>query len=367
MVKYNPNLVILSEDENQNITIKKKHGCVFLITGKKGSGKTYLSGIISDQFENVIYLDPVVGGAFKQTISEICGVNGWKVWRVSDDHKKDVLKLNISECGRKVVESIFYKIPKRTELKQKNALTNFFKQPKELKNWKSFEVMCQDNKLDMYLPEFEKLFSKKDEGVSIKDLQHGKHIIEMQNIDPQTLTMGIFFNMLIEQRGLDKKIDYFGKDFLLMCVDEGQEYARMGTSLGNSLSKAGEQYRKFGIGLMVSGSNYSGINSGFHPGLRRQKDYLCIFKTEGNIVPYKKDGIDIIEDDWVELREYWFFLYNSFEMAMSRHPIKASKFYLQRREQVRLSNRVKSERVVVKHNVSNNDYLVQLNSKSFLS
>lgn len=316
-------------NEKQGIPVRTKSGFLSIYTGKKGSGKTYACGITCTQFKNVIAFDPSPDIAFRKTLDEIGVEPEWNFWKLENKKGKNTLKFNICDCGKRVVEAIFYKIPSTDKgRKQKAAFEKYFSQNRDKKDWASFKQLCEDYKIEHYLTDFEKIFDKKDKGMDIQEIQTGKHSIWIGGIDIQTLSLGIFFSMLIENRGSDINLDYFGQDFLLVYVDEAQHYAKFGTSLGNSIANAAEQYRKLGIGLIVSGSAFKSANAGIHPSIRHQKDYAFIFKTEGSVKQYKDEGMDLIDDDWNELKEYECFCFDSRRDNADFFKVKFDNYFL---------------------------------------
>jgi len=317
-------------NEKHSYEVRPKDGFVMLVTGKKGSGKTYMCAGVCDQFVNMIAFDPTPDKSFIPTLEKIGVGNDWVSWDW-DSTEKNCLKFNICDCGRTVVSAIFSNTLSNVERKQSMLLEQYFKQPKEHKNWESFVDMCNQNKLAHYIPEFAKVFSKKDKGVSIEDIQRGKHVISIYGLDYQSLSLGILFSMIADNRGYRNAsglLDPFGKDFLVCYIDEAQDYARINTSLGNAFAVASKQWRKLGIGLIASGSIFKSQKAGFHPDLRRQKDLLCIFRTEGSLAQYKDEGYPMIADDWGDLPQYFCYVFDSRRDIMDFYKTCFDSFFL---------------------------------------
>lgn len=283
-----------------------------VIVGDAGTGKSYAMGVVATQFKNVIMLDPTAGGAFKKTLGELGVLDEWRVFRFDLKSKaNDVLRFNIQTLGERVVNAVFYKtIKSPKERIQRNAFAKWLRNtPKEEKTWKNFKQMMKDNQLEGYLSDFELIFDKKDEGKDLEFVNNGKIVVEIENISYQSLAQGIFLSMLIDWRSKNR-LDFFGKDFIVVGIDEGQDYAKMNTSLGNGMAEASLQARKFGIGLIISGSNFKGATTGFHPVLRQKGNQFSVFEARGSTKAFWNQGLDLMMDDWDLLGKYDFFHFN---------------------------------------------------------
>lgn len=323
----------VSFNKKQGFSFDPKDGIRAIICGEPGSGKSYALAVILNQFKNVLMFDPSPNiDFFGKTLDEIGVQEEWICYRLDPKSKaKNVLKLNICDCGEEVANAIFYKtIKNANERNKRNAMQKFFRLPRDRKNWSDFKHMMIENDLDGYLEDFGWVFSKQDDGKSIEDLQVGKIVIGIEGINSQSMALGIFLAVLSESRtGLKKRgeIDELGEDFLVLSLDEGQSYAMLNTSLGNSMAKNNAVLRKCGIGQVVAGSFWSGKEIGFHPVLRKNRNYTFIFNSPASEKGYMGDAIDVRSYDFDGLEKYHFFFWND-EEKLPRRTVFCDTFFL---------------------------------------
>lgn len=310
-------------NKNKGMKIDAKTGFRTIITGDSGAGKSYTLSIISDQFKNVIVFDPQQGARFRtETLNERGIEKYWKNYVLSSDpeaKKGNLLKFNIADAGIGVFNRIFQKKTFSSVLKEKKIkkIMPFFRMPSVAKEFRIFRKMLEDEGLTEYLQDFETVFDVNDRGVSIYDIQEGRIVIELDGISDQSLSLGIIVSMIIESR-IEKRYTGSEQGYLVIVVDEAQDYTRRFTALGTAIAELATQARKFQIGYVLAGSVYKETDRGINLTARKQATHTLIFSSLKSIKQLNSEGYNFVKDDFVKglgKHEFYFFDHARQEMG----------------------------------------------------
>lgn len=279
-------------------------GIRWIIVGDAGSGKSYLLGVVLNQLKNVFMFDPT--GKFRDTVDEMDSVDKWQFYELSPKNKPNNFKINVNELHPRILDSLFPRSEDtEKKRKQRQAIEEFLQSP--VRTYDAWEKMCEENKLDALYTDMRWILSENDSAPHIIDMIRGKKSIVCEEISIRNPSIGVFLQSLIGARSKMPKSYLLNPDnFVLVALDEAQDYCRYQTPVGNAFATLNLQARKYGIGEVLVGSAYDNL----HPDVRAKSNMKYIFSSPGLTNSYKREGINIIQDDWLKLEKYECFIFS---------------------------------------------------------
>jgi hypothetical protein len=288
------------------IEINVEDGLRWLIVGDPGSGKSYLSGIVFNQFKNCLFFDPT--DKFRDTIREMDCENKWEFLQLNPKNKKENLKINVRDLmpSKELSDTLFPRAEDTDKKrKQRQAVENFLSMPD--KTFDDWEKTCEENKLDALYSDLRWIFSENDSAPSLLETTRGKKCVVCDEVSIRNPSIGVFLQAVISsRRRLSKQFNMNPENFWLCGLDEAQDFCKYQTPVGNSFATLGLQARKYGVGSALIGAAYDNL----HPDVRAKSSMKFIFSSPGLTKSYKSEGVDIIQDDWQKLDKYECFLYS---------------------------------------------------------
>lgn len=301
-ISYEKNCIYLSAGTVIEIVVVD--GVRWIIVGDPGSGKSYCMGIILNQFKNNWMFDPT--GKFKDTIEEQDMRDKWTFWELHPKSRQG-FRINVSDFHPRVLDSIFPRAEDtEKKRKQRQAIETFCASTE--KTYDRWERLCDENKMDTIFSDMRWILSEDDSARPILDLAKGKNLIDCEGISVRNPSVGVALQCLLGARSTMPKVYLLDADnFICISLDEAQDYAKGQTPSGNALASLSLQARKYGIGEILAGSAYDSI----HPDCRAKSNMKLVFSSPGITDKYRREGIDLIQDDWQKLDEHECFLYSS--------------------------------------------------------
>lgn len=334
--------------EIKPLIIKASLGFRGLVLGTSGGGKTCLLANFYNQYPCGLLID-LNNSFIEKTIKEDFKVLGiekerFKVWDfgkkyVGERKSYGVLhfKMNACDLGKNVKEIFGLK----KDFKKAMVFDAFFNLPKQQRTYVNLKKLFSQAKENSFFYNFEWLFSKTDDGLSLNELMKDRNVLHCFGQTSNSLGLAILLVSLVDfRRGL------FGtNDFFLLAVDEAQSLAKQNSFVGNAVAYAINTGRKFGIhsiclapekGVLVSAAkdNWS---------------HLFVCKTVGKPDDLRKRfGIDAdnlaLLDDLSDLPDYGVILfvngkrgyegfvpYNYFVDLLNKHAFEREEFVLEKR------------------------------------
>ena len=279
-------------------------GIRWVIVGDAGSGKSYLLGVVLNQLKNVFMFDPT--GKFNDTVEEMDTLDKWQFFELNPKNRENNFKMNVADLHSRILNSLFPRSEDtEKKRKQRQAIEEFIARPN--KNYDDWETMCEENKLDALYTDMRWILSENDSAPRLIDMCNGKKSIVCEEISIRNPSIGVFLQSLIGARSKMKKSYRLNpNNFVLVALDEAQDYCRYQTPVGNAFAELGLQARKYGIGEVLVGSAYDNL----HPDVRAKSNMKYIFSSPGLTNSYKREGINIIQDDWQKLDKYECFMFS---------------------------------------------------------
>jgi hypothetical protein len=288
-----------------SIEIDIVDGARWIIVGDAGSGKSFCLGVMCNQFKNVWSFDPT--GKFRDTIEEQGYDDKWEFLSLTPKKSKHAFKMNVRDLSDRILDSLFPRA-EDTEKKrmQRQAIENFVKQPNN--TYADWEKLCEESKLSTVFNDLRWVLSEDDSAPSLLELSKGRKCIDCEGISVRNPCIGVVLQSLIGARSkMSKSYRLNADNFIMVTLDEAQDYARYQTPSGEAFKHVNLQARKYGIGQILVGSAYDSI----HPDCRAKSNMKFIFSSPGITDKYKREGIDIIQDDWAKLSKYECFIYSN--------------------------------------------------------
>lgn len=297
------NSIYLNEDVVLEVDIV--NGIRWTIFGDPSSGKSYFLGVVLTQFKNNWMFDPT--GKFSDTLEEQGVSEKWVQLELKKAQTKDSFKINVSDLHLRVLDSIFPKTEDTNKKRyQRQAIETFISRKQE-KTYSDWVQWCKEYDLDFIKKDLDLIFSRDDSAPPILELAKGRKMINCEGMSVRNPAIGVAIQSLIGARSkLSKREVMKPENFIIISLDEAQDYARFQTPSGEAISQVGLQARKFGMGQITAGSAYNKI----HPDIRAKSNLKFIFSSPGMTQKYKNEGIDIISSDWDKLEHNECFLYS---------------------------------------------------------
>lgn len=300
---YDKDAIYFNEDTVFHIDIVD--GVRYIMVGDPGSGKSYALAVILNQLNNAQMFDPT--GKFGAILKEQGTRGDWEFYSLQDAAKKRAFKMNVEDLHPRIINSIFPKVeptPKKTF--QRQALEEFIL--KGNKTYSELEALCDGIGLMHIFKDISKILHPSDNAPKMESLLYGKKVIYCEGLSTKNAAIGVYLQSLIGfKSSMSLKQAQEKKNFVVTALDEGQDFCKYETPLGNAFSEESLQGRKFGIGNIVAGSAYNKI----HPDVRAKSNLKFVFRSPGMTNRYKSEGINIIKDDWEKLEDYHCFLFSS--------------------------------------------------------
>jgi len=329
--KLPANTIILSP--NTQIKINTIDGVRWINVGDAGSGKSWKNGIECSQFKNVVFWDPTK--KFYQNIikqaNEIKQLYGdeeaqkyrqaWKLYQLTpeeiltknyydtDEGKIEIkpFKMNVNDLNSRCLDAIFWRVEKnQKEIIRRQLLHEFLmRKHKTYKDWKQ---LCEEVKgLDAIFNDLEWILSHDDSAPSLESIVHGKSIVDISDISTNNCCVGAFMQSLFGLRK-DLSDDYLfdPNHFVIMALDEAQDYCINNNPFGVAFADINKQARKFGIGEILTGSAYNKL----HIDVRTKSNMQFVFKSKGMTNKYRNNNLDIMPEEWDNLQEHACFVFD---------------------------------------------------------
>ena len=299
------NCVYLNKDTI--IELDSVDGARWMVIGDAGSGKTYQSSIVLNQFKNVFFFDPT--SRFRDTLTEQGLEDKWVYKFLSPKKKKRAFKINVQDLGKGdgIIHILFPRSEDSDKKRlQRQAVEEFL--DRKTKTYEDWEEMCDKKKLNNIFTDLRWILSEDDSAPDILEMAVGRTVIDISEMSVRNPSLGVFLQSLISaRRRLKKKQCLNPSNFVVVALDEAQDYCRQFTPVGEAFATLNLQARKYGLGELLIGSAYDN----FHPDVRSKSNMKFVFLSPGITNQYRREGVDINMDDWDKLRKNECFIFSS--------------------------------------------------------
>lgn len=255
--KVAENTVYLSKDTK--VYWDKEQTLRVGIFGESGFGKSWTGGVIAGQFKNNLIFDPNGSVGFEKTLRKQGQFSFWEKFEISSDGEKTI-KVNINELDPNALKTMTYG---KGDLNIRRALSGFASLAKTnpKKNFHEFEKKLKNARLDYLLDELKIVFDEKDNGMPVEEIVKGNKLIDISQYNPQNSAIGALIEIIFSF-----KLKHPGTSFLI-GIDDAQDSALSNTAVGRAFANIATKGRKYGISVMVIGTNQGKLDRGLKQGL----------------------------------------------------------------------------------------------------
>jgi len=311
--------------KNASTKINTVDGVRWINVGDAGSGKSWKNSIELAQFKNVLFWDPT--RKFYQTVLQQADIiehtfnniqeadkfrNRWKRYVLTpnqeSDNEDEPFKMNVNDMNSRCLDSIFWKMEESDRsTKRRQALHSFLM--RKHKNYDDWVELCENVKgLTSTFNDLEWILSHDDNAPNLEETVHGASIIDISDISTNNCCVGVFMQSLFGSRkNLPDDYLFDPNHFVIMALDEAQDYCTNNSPFGVAFSDINKQARKFGIGEILTGSAYNSLQID----VRTKSNMQFIFKSKGMTNKYRNSNLDIMPDEWDLLPKWGCFIFNS--------------------------------------------------------
>jgi hypothetical protein len=274
-------------------------GIRWLVPGNAGSGKTWLMGIVLDQFPNSQMIDPT--GKFINTLEKQGTYLRWQVFQLAKKRtSKPLLKMNTNDLHIRCLNTIFPKTNSTPKQQMQSQIFEEFLQRKE-KTYAELKELCKQHQLMHILNDLDYILHPHDNAPSIRELIYGKKVIDVEGISINQRCVGVYLQSILGFKSdMGENWSQKPENFTMLGFDEAQAYCRYNTPLGNTNADIIGQARKYGLGSLTGGAGYNTI----HIDIRTKWNKIFVFNSPGLTKHYTREGINIISDDWERMGKY---------------------------------------------------------------
>jgi hypothetical protein len=311
--------------KNASVRINTVDGVRWINVGDAGSGKSWKNAIECSQFKNVLFWDPT--RKFYQTILMQAEIieneygskidadkyrNKWKQFILTPEQEPNAngmvpFKMNVNDLNTRCLETIFWKMEESDKAtKRRQALHEFLmRKHKTYQDWKQ---LCEEVKgLASTFKDLDWILSHDDSAPDLEEIVHGASIIDISDISTNNCCVGVFMQCLFGARKeLPDSYLFDPEHFVIMALDEAQDYCTNNSPFGVAFSDVNKQARKFGIGEILTGSAYNTLQID----VRTKANMQFIFKSKGMTNKYRGSNLDIMPEEWDLLTKWGCFIFS---------------------------------------------------------
>ena len=293
-------------NEHVKIPIDPQDGFRCIDVGDAGSGKSFLLGVIANQFKNLTLFDTTA--KFIENLKKMSCENDWEYYSFTKNDNSNSFKINVSDFGEKIIDSIFPRVEdSNTKRAQRQAVEEFIRQNKRVKKtYSDWCLLCEENKMDYIKRDMDWILSPTDSAPPILFWGQGKKVIECEGLSVKNPSIGVFLYSFIDARGKHSESWCLKpENFVLFALEEAQKYCLQDTPLGNAFAEVSSFARKFGAGSILVAAGYDQM----HTGIRANWNFCFVFNSKGLTKKYRKEGIALNFDVFIELEKHKYHCY----------------------------------------------------------
>lgn len=313
-------------NKNTSVKINTVDGVRWINVGDAGSGKSWKNCIELSQFKNVMFWDPTK--KFYNTICQQADIiekvygNVEEAKKFKDKWRRYVLtpnqtagrdgiqpfKMNVQDMNSRCLETIFWRMEDSDKsTKRRQALHEFLM--RKQKNYADWKELCKTTKgLTATFNDLNWILSHDDSAPDLETIVHGASLIDISDISTNNCCVGVFMQCLFGARkNFPDEYNYDPNNFIIMALDEAQDYCTNNSPFGVAFSDVNKQARKFGIGEILTGSAYNTLQID----VRTKSNMQFIFQSKGMTNKYRSSNLDILSEEWNLLPKYGCFVFSS--------------------------------------------------------
>ncbi len=245
--------ISVNYEEGIEFNVENENGTQIINVGQTGCGKTYNAFIIANQFPAGLFFDPQ--GRAKQKLQEQKIRKEWQVYSIGKRKGYKEFSINVADIDSRFANNFYVKMTPRIK-KQRIFLKKFFSQPKQKKNYSTFQKQCE-KKFPEIWSDLQPVLNPNDKGIPFKQLNAQKTLLDISQISVQSMIPGLLIESLIGKR----LIQELPQTHFLFAIDEAQKYTNKNYLTGNAFANAVTRGRIFNVSTMTIGTNIGPINT----------------------------------------------------------------------------------------------------------